>query len=153
MRVIVQVVKSSSVIIPKENINNKIAKGLNLLVGFNHEDNQEIAKAMAKKISNLRVFIDENEKMNLSVKDVNGQILSISQFTLYADAKKGNRPGFVEAMEPSKASALYNYFNQCLTDHDIEVKTGIFGADMIVNIENDGPTTIILDSDIIIKTK
>ena len=105
---------------------------------------------MIKKILNLRIFEDENEKMNLSIQDVNGQILSISQFTLYADSKKGNRPSFINAMNPTDASKLYDIFNEKLSK-EIYTQTGIFGADMKVEIYNDGPVTIILDSEELFK--
>lgn len=153
MRIIAQVVDKSSVSIEAENVKNSIAKGLTLLVGFEHNDNEAIAMAMAKKVCNLRVFVDENDKMNLSVKDIEGEILSISQFTLYADTRKGNRPGFSDAMHPDQATKLYDYFNQCLEENGIKPQVGIFGADMVVDIVNHGPVTIILDSAEIVKTK
>lgn len=151
MRVIVQVVKKSSVEINVQNTLNEIGYGLNLLVGFTHSDDKKIVDALVKKIVNLRIFIDENDKMNLSIKDVAGEILSISQFTLYGDVRKGNRPGFTDAMNPTEAIELYDYFNRGLESNGIVVKTGEFGADMLVRIDNYGPTTIILDSDEIVK--
>ena len=153
MRVVAQVVSQSSVEIVENNFKNEIAYGLNLLVGFTHDDTKEVVEALAKKVANLRIFMDENEKMNLSVFDVGGEILSISQFTLYGDVKKGNRPGFSDAMDPNVASQMYDYFNECLRSYGINVKAGEFGGDMIVAIMNIGPTTIILDSEIIIKKK
>ncbi|MDR3214656.1 MAG: D-tyrosyl-tRNA(Tyr) deacylase [Bacilli bacterium] len=146
MRVIVQVVEKSSVLIKDNNIKNEIGKGYNLLVGFTHSDTMKIIENMANKITNLRVITDSNGKMNLSIKDTNGEILSISQFTLYADARKGNRPGFTEAMAPDEATKMYDYFNKCLIDNGLIVKVGEFQSDMLVEIANVGPTTIILDS-------
>ena len=131
-------------------VNGSINKGYVLLVGFTHGDTTDIVDKMINKILNLRIFEDENDKMNLSIKDINGSILSISQFTLYADSKKGNRPSFINAMKPDEASKLYDYFNQELSKY-IEVNTGIFGSDMKVEIYNDGPVTIILDSDELFK--
>lgn len=145
MRVVLQRSKASKVTIDGK-VNGKIDKGYVALVGFTDGDNTEIVDKMIKKIVNLRVFEDENEKMNLSIQDVGGSILSISQFTLYADAKKGNRPSFINAMNPTEASKLYDIFNQKLNEI-LHVETGIFGADMKVEIYNDGPVTIVLDSD------
>ncbi len=149
MKVVVQRSKNSKVTINNK-VNGSIDKGYVLLVGFTHGDTTDIVDKMINKILNLRIFEDENDKMNLSIKDINGSILSISQFTLYADAKKGNRPSFINAMKPDEASKLYDYFNQELSKY-IEVNTGIFGADMKVEIYNDGPVTIILDSDELFK--
>lgn len=145
MRIVVQRSKESSVTINNK-LNGKIDKGFVLLVGFTHNDTKEIVDKMINKIINLRIFEDENEKMNLSIQDINGSILSISQFTLYANCKEGRRPSFTNAMNPNDASILYDYFNQEL-DKVIHTETGIFGSDMKVNIYNDGPVTIILDSD------
>ncbi len=145
MKVVVQRSKKSKVTINNK-VKGSIDKGYVLLVGFTHSDTTEIVDKMITKILNLRIFEDENDKMNLSIKDINGSILSISQFTLYADSKKGNRPSFINAMKPDEASKLYDYFNQELSKY-IEVNTGIFGSDMKVEIYNDGPVTIILDSD------
>lgn len=144
MRVIVQRSKNSKVTIDNK-VNGSIDHGFVLLVGFTDGDNEEIIDKMINKVVNLRVFEDENEKMNLSIQDIGGSILSISQFTLYADAKKGNRPSFINAMNPEEASKLYDIFNQKLGEI-LHVETGIFGADMKVEIYNDGPVTIILDS-------
>lgn len=145
MKVVVQRSKKSKVTINNK-VNGSIDKGYVLLVGFTHGDTTDIVDKMINKILNLRIFEDENDKMNLSIKDINGSILSISQFTLYADSKKGNRPSFINAMKPDEASKLYDYFNQELSKYT-EVNTGIFGSDMKVEIYNDGPVTIILDSD------
>lgn len=149
MKVVVQRSKKSKVTINNK-VNGSINKGFVLLVGFTHGDTTDIVDKMINKILNLRIFEDENDKMNLSIKDINGSILSISQFTLYADSKKGNRPSFINAMKPDEASKLYDYFNQELSKY-IEVNTGIFGTDMKVEIYNDGPVTIILDSDELFK--
>ena len=147
MRVVVQRVKNASCVID-EKLYSQIDTGYLLLVGFTHTDTLKEVKYLAKKIANLRVFEDENGKMNLSLKAVNGKILSISQFTLYADTKDGNRPAFVKAMNPVEASKLYDLFNEELRTYDIEVLTGQFGADMKINLLNDGPVTIIYDENL-----
>ena len=149
MKVVVQRSKNSRVTIDGK-VNGSIDHGYVLLVGFTDGDTEEIIDKMIKKILNLRIFEDENEKMNLSIQDVNGQILSISQFTLYADSKKGNRPSFINAMNPTDASKIYDIFNEKLSK-EIYTQTGIFGADMKVEIYNDGPVTIILDSEELFK--
>ena len=145
MRVVVQRSGNSEVIV-NNNIVGKIDKGLVVLVGFTHTDTLNDIKSLAKKVVNLRIFDDENHIMNKSILDVNGSILSISQFTLYADTKKGNRPSYINSMKASEASKMYDLFNEELRKYDVEVQTGIFQADMLVNITNDGPVTIILES-------
>lgn len=145
MRVIVQRSKESSVIIDGK-VNGKIDKGYVLLVGFTFGDTKEIVDKMINKIINLRIFSDSDDKLNLSLKDINGEILSISQFTLYAKLN-GRRPSFTKALNYGEAKDLYNYFNEELRNLDINVETGVFGADMTVNITNDGPVTIIIDSE------
>lgn len=144
MRLVVQRSKESSVTVDKK-IVGKINFGLVVLVGFTHTDTLDDIKHLAKKLVNLRIFDDENKVMNKSLLDVNGSILSISQFTLYADTKKGNRPSYVNSMKASDASHLYDLFNEELKKYNVEVQTGIFQADMLVNINNDGPVTIILE--------
>lgn len=146
MRVLIQRSKNSSVTIDNK-VNGSIDFGYVLLVGFTDGDNEQIVDKMINKILNLRIFEDENGKMNKSIIDEGGSILSISQFTLYADTKKGNRPSFVQSLEYNKASNLYDYFNLRLKERNIKVETGIFGADMKVSILNDGPVTIFLDSE------
>lgn len=146
MRVLIQRSKNSSVTIDNK-INGSIDFGYVLLVGFTDGDNEQIVDKMINKILSLRIFEDENGKMNKSIIDEGGSILSISQFTLYADTKKGNRPSFVQSLEYNKASNLYDYFNLRLKERNIKVETGIFGADMKVSILNDGPVTIFLDSE------
>lgn len=133
-------------------INNQVAgsigTGFVALVGVTATDTLKEADLLAKKVAQMRVFEDENGKMNLSLNEVNGSILSISQFTLYADCKKGNRPSFVRAARPEVAEPLYDYWNQVLRDqYGLIVETGRFGADMKVDFINDGPVTIILDTD------
>ena len=145
MRVIVQRSNESKVLVDKK-IVGKIDKGLVLLVGFTHNDDIDDIKYIVNKIVNLRIFDDENGIMNQSIKDTNGKILSISQFTLYADTKKVNRPSYINAMKSVTAINMYEKFNTELRNNDIEVQTGIFGADMDVFINNDGPVTIIIDS-------
>lgn len=144
MRVVVQRVKRASCTIDGQ-LYSQIETGYLLLVGFTHSDTEKEVKYIAKKISGLRIFEDENGKMNLSLKTVGGKILSISQFTLYADTKDGNRPAFINAMKPDEASRLYDLFNVELRKYEIEVLTGIFGSDMKIDLLNDGPVTIIYD--------
>ncbi len=151
MRVLIQRSKESKVTI-NGLAHGKIDKGYVLLVGFTDGDNETIIDKMIDKIVNLRIFEDENEKMNLSILDVGGSILSISQFTLYANCKEGRRPSFTEAMKPDEASRLYDLFNKKLSEK-IHTETGIFGSDMKVEIYNDGPVTIMLDSSEIVKVK
>lgn len=151
MRIILQRVKHACVAINGK-INGKIEKGFLVLVGFKEGDEESYIKPMAEKLTGLRIFEDENEKMNLSLGDVGGDILAISQFTLYADCKKGRRPSFVEAMNPQKAEEFYNKFVKICEDlTGKRIETGIFGADMKVELLNDGPVTIVLDSDEIVK--
>lgn len=144
MKVVVQRVINSQVEVD-DKIVGKIDKGLMLLVGFTENDNQETVKYMANKVLNLRIFDDENGVMNLSVTDIKGEILSISQFTLYGDARKGNRPSYVNALKGEEATKLYDLFNENLKNSNLKVETGIFGADMKVSLINDGPVTIIIE--------
>ena len=145
MKIVVQNVKKASVSVDKK-IVGEISHGFCLLVGFTHDDTKEIVEKMADKLLSLRIFDDENGKTNLSLDDVKGEILSVSQFTLYADVTGGRRPSFVNAMKPNEAEELYNYFNDILSLKGYHVEKGIFGAQMEVNILNDGPFTVILDS-------
>lgn len=144
MKVVIQRVKESSVSINNE-IYNRINNGLMILVGFTEGDNKQDIDYIVKKVVNLRIFDDENGIMNKSILDTNGSILSISQFTLYADTKKGNRPSYIKALKSEYSSKLYDKFNKKLSEY-INVKTGVFGAEMEVNLINDGPITIIIDS-------
>lgn len=146
MRVVLQRVTKASVKVNGETI-GKIDNGFMLLVGITHDDKPESCKWLADKISGLRVFEDENAKMNLSLADVNGQILSISQFTLYGDTKKGRRPSFDTAARPEFANGLYEQFNEYLRGNGLHVETGVFGAEMKVELLNDGPVTLILEHD------
>ena len=150
MKVVVQRVKESSVTIDGK-VHGSIQKGFMVLVGFCASDTQEIVEKMVDKMIGLRVFEDDNGKMNLSLQDVNGSILSISQFTLYADCKKGRRPSFIHAAKPDEAIPLYDYFNETIQAQGIHLETGVFGADMKVSLINDGPVTIVLDSQEICK--
>lgn len=145
MRVILQRAKRAQVIIDKKTV-GAIDNGLLLLVGVTHEDRLQDAELLANKVCNLRVFEDAAGKMNLSIRETGGKVLSISQFTLYADTKKGRRPSFTNAADPKSAEKLYHYFNQQLVELGIDVETGVFGASMEVDFVNDGPVTIILDS-------
>ena len=144
MKIVMQRVSQASVTIDGK-IAGEIQQGLLLLVGICPEDGQEDIEYAVRKISQMRIFSDDADKMNLSVQDVGGQILSISQFTLYADTKKGNRPAFTGAARPDLATALYDQFNQKLAQ-TVPVQTGEFGADMKVSLVNDGPVTIVLDT-------
>lgn len=146
MRVLVQRSLDSSVLVD-DKIVGKIESGLVLLVGFTHGDSKKEIDYMVDKVINLRIFDDENGVMNKSLMDVHGSILSISQFTLYGNAKKGRRPSYVDALGGEDASKLYDEFNNELLKHNIKVETGIFGADMVVNITNDGPVTLLLTKD------
>lgn len=144
MRVVVQRSKNASVKVD-EKIVGKIDYGLVLLVGFTHTDTITQLEYMVDKIINLRIFDDDNGVMNKSLLDVKGSILSISQFTLYADCKKGRRPSYIDALNPNDATILYDKFNNLLKDKNVKVETGIFGSDMKVELINDGPVTIILE--------
>lgn len=144
MKVILQKVKKASVSVDGK-IVGEIDKGYCLLVGVHKESTGADAKYLAKKIVEARLFEDENEKLNLGLKDVNGSILSVSQFTLYADTKKGKRPSFTNAASAEEANELYNKFNEYLREEEIKVETGIFQTMMEVNIINDGPVTIIYE--------
>lgn len=145
MRVVLTTVLSASVTINEKMI-AKISRGYLLLVGFTDGDNKETVDKMVDKILSLRVFPDEHGQINISLEEVNGSILSVSQFTLYANATKGRRPSFVDALRPGEAEPLYDYFNQQLEMKYGKVQSGVFGADMKVESVNDGPFTLLLDS-------
>ncbi|KHE67560.1 D-aminoacyl-tRNA deacylase [Halobacillus sp. BBL2006] len=145
MKAIVQRAMDASVEVENKTV-GAIKHGLVVLLGVTHEDTEEDARYLAKKIPYLRIFEDENEKMNLSVRDVNGRMLSISQFTLYGDCRKGRRPNFMEAAKPDQAEELYESFNELVKSEGVEVETGEFGAMMNVHLTNSGPVTLILDS-------
>lgn len=145
MRVVIQRAKHASCTIDGH-VTGKIEQGYCIFVGFNNEDTEEIVDKMIHKILFLRIFEDENGKMNQSIQDVKGSILSISQFTLYANCKKGNRPSFTDAGKPEYANSLYEMFNEKLKNQGMHVETGVFGADMKIELLNDGPVTIVLDS-------
>lgn len=144
MKIVLQKVKKASVSVDNK-IVGSIDKGYCLLVGVHKESTEQDAKYLAKKISQARLFEDENDKINLSLKDVGGSILSVSQFTLYADTKKGNRPSFTSAAGAEKANELYEKFNEYLREEGVKVETGIFQTMMEVNIVNDGPVTIVYE--------
>ncbi|UCZ54366.1 D-tyrosyl-tRNA(Tyr) deacylase [Bacillus shivajii] len=145
MRVVVQRSDQANVTVNDEVV-GQINHGLVLLVGITHEDTMEDVKFVAEKITNLRIFEDKNEKLNLSVKDVSGEILSISQFTLYGDCSKGRRPNFMAAAKPDHAKALYDQFNEELRTLGMHVETGLFGEMMDVSLTNNGPVTLIVES-------
>lgn len=148
MRAVVQRVSEGGVSIPKENYYAEIKKGFVILLGIKNDDNENDITFVADKCSSLRVFEDENEKMNLSIKEINGEVLIISQFTLYGDAQKGNRPSFTDAARPEIAIPLYEKFIERMRYNlgESKIKCGIFGAMMSVKIINDGPVTIIIES-------
>lgn len=145
MRVVLQRSRAASVQVDGT-VTGAIEKGYVLLVGITHEDTEEDAIYAAKKIANLRLWEDEDGKMNNSILETGGDILSISQFTLYADTKKGRRPSFIEAARPEQAEPLWLFFNEKLKEAGLTVETGVFGAMMDVELVNDGPVTIIVDS-------
>ena len=145
MRLVVQKVSQSSVKIEGE-IVGAIDKGYMVLVGITNGDDELLVEKMVDKLVNLRIFEDENDKLNLSLLDVGGSVLSISQFTLYANCKKGRRPSFIDAAKPDISSPLYDFFNKKLEEKGINVERGVFAAMMEVSLINDGPVTIILDS-------
>ena len=144
MKVVIQRVKNASVKVD-EKIVGQIEKGFLVLVGIKVGDTKEQADYLVKKVCNLRVFEDENGKMNLSLKDVKGKLLIVSQFTLYGNCNEGNRPSFTDAARPEEANPLYEYFCERCAQNGIEVQKGIFGADMKVQLLNDGPVTIIIE--------
>ena len=145
MRVVVQRCKQASVTVNEEVV-GQIGKGLMVLVGVTHEDTIEDAKYLAGKVAGIRIFEDENGKMNLGLQEIGGQVLSVSQFTLYGDCRKGKRPGFSDAARPEVATPVYEAFNTALRELGLVVETGIFGADMDVSLTNWGPVTLIIDS-------
>lgn len=145
MKAVIQRVLEASVKVD-EKIVGEIRKGFMLLIGIDEEDEKQDADWLVQKILNLRVFGDEHGKLNLSVLDIKGEILCISQFTLIADYKKGNRPSFIKAAKPDKAIPLFDYFKSEITKSGLKTESGIFGADMKVSLINDGPVTIVMDS-------
>lgn len=149
MRYIIQRVTNASCTVDGR-VTGEIEKGFLVFIGVSDTDTKEIADKMTKKLLGMRIFEDENGKINLSLKDVNGSLLLISQFTLYADCKKGNRPSFTKAGKPDHANELYEYMIEVCKNEISNVQTGIFGADMKIQLLNDGPFTILLDSDEII---
>lgn len=145
MRAVIQRARSASVVVDNE-IAGKIDHGLVVLLGVTHDDTIEDAQYLANKIAHLRMFEDDYGKMNISLKDTGGAVLSISQFTLYGDTKKGRRPNFMNAAASDHALSMYEQFNDLLRDMDIQVETGVFGAMMDVQFTNEGPVTLIIDS-------
>lgn len=150
MRLVIQRVLNANVKVDGQ-LTGQIGKGFLVLLGAGMNDTKEIAEKMADKMLRLRIFSDENDKTNLSIQDVGGELLVVSQFTLYADCRKGNRPSFINAGKPQEANALYEYFMEYCRKTIPVVESGVFGADMKVELCNDGPFTIVLDSDEIVK--
>ena len=144
MRIVIQRVLEANVKVD-EKIIGEINRGIVVFLGVSKQDTKEKAEYLRKKISTLRIFQDDKDKMNLSIKDINGELLIISQFTLYADCSNGNRPSFINAADFEFADELYEYFIKCCQSYNIKVEKGKFGADMKINLINDGPVTIILD--------
>lgn len=145
MKIVIQRVSEANVKVDGK-IAGEIGKGLMLLTGIDENDEKADADWLVQKVLNLRIFGDEDDKLNLSVKDISGEILCISQFTLIADYKKGNRPSFIKAAKPDKAIPLFEYFKTELSKSGLKTESGIFGADMKVSLINDGPVTIVMDS-------
>ncbi|WP_112181448.1 MULTISPECIES: D-aminoacyl-tRNA deacylase [Paraliobacillus] len=145
MRAVIQRVNHASVSVKGEQV-GEIGRGLMVLLGVTHEDTLKDADYLVQKIIHLRIFEDNSEKMNLSVKDIEGSILSVSQFTLFGDCRKGRRPNFMGAAKPDQAKECYDYFNQSIKNTGIHIETGLFGAMMDIDMVNNGPVTLILDS-------
>ncbi len=145
MKVVVQRCKEASVTVEGQ-VTGAVGPGLMLLVGITHEDTEEDARVAAEKIANLRIFEDDGGKMNLSVLETGGAVLSVSQFTLYGDCRKGRRPNFMAAARPEQAEPLYERFNALLREQGLQVETGVFGAMMDVGLVNDGPVTLIIET-------
>lgn len=145
MKVVIQRVLDANIKVEEKEI-AKIEKGIVVLLGIANEDTYEKVDRMIKKITNLRIFSDEDNKMNLSIKDIDGELLIVSQFTLFADCKNGNRPSFTEAGKPEIARRLYEYFIEKCKQSEIKTNHGVFGADMKINLTNDGPVTILLEN-------
>ncbi len=146
MRAVIQRVANANVVVDGA-VTGAVAKGFMVLLGVTHADSEEEAKLLAGKVAKLRVFLDADGKMNLALGDVGGEVLVISQFTLYGDASHGNRPSFIQAARPEQANPLYEYFCAALAGYGLKVEKGVFGAHMEVTLLNDGPVTIILDTD------
>lgn len=147
MRIVIQRAKKAKVVVDG-NVTGAIDHGLMILVGITHNDSEEEIQYVADKLVNMRIFEDGEGKMNLSLLDVKGEILSVSQFTLYSDTKKGRRPSYIDAARPEVAVRLYDRLNEVLRSKDVKVETGVFGAMMDVQFTNDGPVTIILDTEV-----
>jgi D-aminoacyl-tRNA deacylase len=145
MRLVIQRSKEATVTVDGE-VKGSIEKGFVILVGVTHEDTEKDAAFLAEKAANLRVFEDEAGKMNLSLLDLGGEVLSVSQFTLYGDCRKGRRPNFMDAAKPDHAETIYEAFNRFVAEKGLKVETGVFGAMMDVQLTNDGPVTLIIDS-------